>query len=350
MSTPAVGATRNVQCPANCVGGRWDKTSTDCPSCNYAGGTITATWTGVTTPAVGKGTCPTTKTIQCAEKTNKCPVPCQGSWSGWTGNYSCPTDCGSAQVTLTQTNTWTTSTAPPGQTYVDCPSPTTQSKTCPATTRCCTYGSEYASGACGDYESGKQLYRKYATNAPCSGPSYIDRYEDCAPCVGGDWNKTAANCPNYCGYVGGSIQATWTGVTTPAVGTGSCPSSKWIPCQAIPPCCTYGPEERYGVCGKWEANTQYYKKTANNWPCIGEPTFISRTEYCADCSGGEWTPSCPTYCGYGGGNLEVTWTGATPPVGTGMGCPTVSNRYCSATPACPPPSTAQIWGKFFKKF
>lgn len=339
MSTPTVGATQNVPCPADCVGGGWDKTSEDCPTCNYAGGTITATWTGVTTAAVGKGTCPTTKTIQCAAKTNNCEVPCQGSWSGWVGNYTCPTACGSAQVTLTRTNTWTTSTAPTGQTYVNCPSPTTQSKTCPATTRCCTYGSEYASGTCGQYESGKQLYRKDANNAPCSGPSYKDRYEDCAPCSGGDWDRTLSlsDCPTSCGYAGGTLTATWVGATQ-AVGTGTaCPTTKSITCEATTPCCAYDSKEyAHGYCGQYTPGKQLYRKDASNTPCSG-PAYQERSQDCAPCSGGSWdttAASCPTYCGYAGGTLIATWVGATPPVGTGTACPTTTSITCPSTLPC----------------
>ena len=83
-----------------------------------------------------------------------CEVSCQGSWSGWSGNYECPTACYVAvggltlssdrpwePSTLTRSKTWITSPAPPGQTFVNCPTIETQQKTCPPRNVCppCEY-------------------------------------------------------------------------------------------------------------------------------------------------------------------------------------------------------------------
>jgi len=59
---PSVGESRTVPCPADCTGGTWSYT---CPTnCSYPGGQVTATLTGYT-PAVGTGSCVTTKQVTC---------------------------------------------------------------------------------------------------------------------------------------------------------------------------------------------------------------------------------------------------------------------------------------------
>ena len=50
----------------------------------------------------------------------------------------------------------------------------------------------------------------------------------------------------------------------------------------------------------------------------------------ADCSGGEWSYTCPNYCGYEGGYTTKVWTGGTPAVGDGEQCPSPTAHYCPA--------------------
>jgi hypothetical protein len=115
-----------------------------------------------------------------------------------------------------------------------------------------------------------------------------------ADCSGGTWNYT---CPTNCGYGGGNVTATLTGYT-PAVGTGSCTTTKSVSCPATDPC----------------------------------P---------ADCSGGTWNYTCPTNCGYGGGTVTATRTGYTPAVGTGS-CTTTRSQPCPAQPSCPEPDFVDV--------
>jgi len=93
------------------------------------------------------------------------------------------------------------------------------------------------------------------------------------------------------------VTTTRTGYT-PAVGTGSCTTTRSQSCPATNPC----------------------------------P---------ADCSGGTWNYTCPTNCGYGGGNVTATRTGYTPAVGTGS-CTTTRSQSCPAQPSCPEPDFVDI--------
>jgi hypothetical protein len=93
---------------------------------------------------------------------------------------------------------------------------------------------------------------------------------------------------------------TWT-MTTPAQNGGSCPNTGPAPTYECP---------------------------ATN-PCP------------ADCSGGTWNYTCPTNCGYVGGNVTATRTGYTPAVGTGS-CTTTRSQSCPAQPSCPEPDFVDI--------
>jgi len=240
MSTPTVGQVAyDVPCAKKCVGGYYDKDQNDCPTCGYPNGTtITANWTGYTM----------------------------------------------------QPFTASDDTAGLDDTDIACPGP--KPITCPSTNPCCTYGTESAYGTCGQYESGQQLYRRYANNSPCVGDSYKQRKEACAPCTGGEWEYS---CPT-CGYPNGTTVTATLNKTknnfVAAVGTGTCTTTKSQPCPA--------------------------------------------TSLCpANCTGGKWEYTCPTGCGYGGGEVTATLTGYTPAVGTGT-CVTSKQVTCPGTPACPP--------------
>ena len=65
-------------------------------------------------------------------------------------------------------------------------------------------------------------------------------------------------------------------------------------------------------------------------PSVGQ----KRTVLCpADCTGGWWSYTCPTYCDYAGGEVTETLIGYTPAVGTGA-CTTTMTRKCPAAITC----------------
>jgi hypothetical protein len=171
-------------CPADCKGGSWRYT---CPSyCGYEGGYTTKVWAGAT-PAVGDGkACPSPTMQYCPAIT--CPMKCVGTWSAWSG---CPS-CGTTSTSHSRKQTWTTTSTLPSGYYYSPVCPTTKTENCPATPAC---------------------------------P---------ADCSGGSWSHT---CPTQCGYGGGNVTATLTGYT-PAVGTGSCTTTKNVWCPATQLCTT----------------------------------------------------------------------------------------------------------------
>jgi len=218
-----------------------------CPTaCGTPQTTVSATYRVVADAFGGGQECPYYDGFQMeipCPATEPCSVDCEGSWSAWSG---CPS-CGTTSTSHSETRSWTTtSLLPPGYSYSPaCPSPTEETKNCPATD-------------------------------PCP-----------ADCSGGTWSYT---CPTNCGYGGGNVTATLVNYT-PAVGTGSCTTTKQQYCPARDPC----------------------------------P---------ADCSGGTWSYTCPTHCGYGGGNVTATLVNYTPAVGTGS-CTTTKQQYCPAREPCP---------------
>ena len=111
-----------------------------CPTtCGKSQTTVSATYSVVADAFGGGEECPYHDGFfmeMTCPATPACEVPCQGTWSGLTGNYTCPTTCGYSGGTLTQSKTWTAGTAPTGQTFVNCPTTETQQKTCPATPAC----------------------------------------------------------------------------------------------------------------------------------------------------------------------------------------------------------------------
>ena len=109
----------------------------------------------------------------------------------------------------------------------------------------------------------------------------------------GDWS----GCPMSCGY-GGAIGAnvrTWN--TTSKLPPGSsyspaCPTQEKLDCPAREPCSV-------------------------------------------DCEEGTWSFTCPTNCGYGGGNVPATLVNYKP-AQYGGSCTTTKEHYCPATEPCPP--------------
>jgi hypothetical protein len=163
------------------------------------------------------------QTTNCGSIT-PCTVPCEGSWSEW--STTCPT-CDTSATSDSRSRTWnTSSTLPTGYVYSPaCPTPSTETEYCPATSPCCevgpwqdgtcrsdgymtktrtltenkpgacgTYDSEtevrccYQAGdwetdgqVCGHYQAGKMKYKQ--TVAGNCEPGTDTKYEDCQNCV-----------------------------------------------------------------------------------------------------------------------------------------------------------------------
>ena len=177
-----------VTCPVDCEG-RW--IDTVCPTaCGVGESKVSKTLyttkypqgTGKACPAPddpeGQKTCPATA---------PCPSNCAGSWS----NPPCPTACGTAASTIT--NTWNTTTPAVGN--GTCPSPS--SKSCQATASC----PWVKSGEC--RADGKQLYtRKVVNNGDATSKTENCCYEGnawqnymCNPDNSVVQRKTLVNCP-----------------------------------------------------------------------------------------------------------------------------------------------------------
>ena len=235
-------------CPADCSGGGWDKTEADCPNCGYAGGTLTANWTGAT-QAVGTGTaCPTTRTITCPAR-SACPADCSGgNWDKTEAD--CPTNCGYAGGTLTAR--WTGATQAVG-TGAACP--TTRTITCPAQSACTiacqgSWGSWPGCPSCGTTSTSHTKTRSWITTSTLpSGYSYspacpTTETQNCPATPGckvdcvGSW--TSPTCPS-CGTGASNPSQTWS-MTTPAQNGGSCPNTAPAPTYFCPetPLCWFG--------------------------------------------------------------------------------------------------------------
>jgi hypothetical protein len=199
-----------VTCPVDCEG-RWIDAA--CPTACGVGETkVSKTWyttkypqgTGKACPAPddpeGQKTCPATA---------PCPSNCAGYWS----DPPCPTECGTAASTIT--NTWNTTTPAVGN--GTCPSPS--SKSCPATASC----PWVKSGQC--RADGKQLYtRNVVNNGDATSKTENCCYEGnawqnymCNPDNSAVQRKTLVNCPQAyaqrtepgaCNYQKCSVQ-TW---------------------------------------------------------------------------------------------------------------------------------------------
>ena len=116
--------------------------------------------------------------------------------------------------------------------------------------------------------------------------------EPCAVDCVGSW--TSPPCPIACGTPASTPSQTWS-MTTPAQYGGSCPNTGTAPTYSCP---------------------------------AREPCAV-------DCSGGNWSYTCPTHCGYRGGNVTATRVNYTP-AQYGGSCTTTKQQPCPAKPACPP--------------
>ena len=171
-------------CPSDCEGYYDDPA---CPTaCGRAASTVTKRWNTRKNP-IGTGkACPSPSTKSCPA-TAPCPSNCAGSWS----NPPCPTACGTAASTIT--NTWNTTTPAVGN--GTCPSPS--SKSCPATASC----PWVKSGEC--RADGTQLYtRGVVNNGDATSKTENCCYEGnawqnymCNPDNSAVQRKTLVNCP-----------------------------------------------------------------------------------------------------------------------------------------------------------
>jgi len=202
-----------------------------------------------------------------------CTTPCEGSWSEW--SPTCPT-CDTSSTSDSRSRTWnTTSTLPPGYLYSPaCPTPSTETEYCPATSPCCVVGAwqdgtcasngfmtqtrnltENKSGACAPYDSTKEVQccyqagnwtaeggcspsgkQKYKQTVSENCPSGTDtKYEDCAPCQYRTLESAKTFCQTYeSGNYGTlswstadkAVRAFKNIIDKPAVGTGLCPTTE----------------------------------------------------------------------------------------------------------------------------
>ena len=215
-----------------------------------------------------------------------CTTPCAGDWGSWSG---CPS-CGTTSTSHSETRSWTTtSSLPPGYSYSPaCPSPTQQKRDCPATPACTTpcagdWGNWSGCPSCGTTSTSHSETRLWTTTSSLPpGYSYssacpTQQKRDCparepcpADCSEGTWSYT---CPTNCGYRGGNVTATLVNYT-PAVGTGSCTTTKQQPCPAKPACppCEYTAWRDYGDRGCNDYK-QLQTRDVTNGPCIHTYNF-----------------------------------------------------------------------------
>jgi len=252
-------------CATDCEGGGWDKEFPSCPTeCGKPAVTYTRNWVGAKEATNGGTACPTTDTKTCPA-TNPCPTDCEGGgWNNYAQGFpSCPTACDTPAVTYTRNWVGAKEATNGGKAC-----PTTETKTCLATSDCppCTYTSWKNQGTCST--SGTQIQYRSKTNAPCRyNPENPDtRTVNCSPCQYGwkfsHYSNSNDNPRRVCDSLGRQKcyctrykNSVW-GVTTPAVNT-SCPPQlvtdgtmrekygEWEGCSACSPC----PRPRHNQAG-----------------------------------------------------------------------------------------------------
>ena len=330
----------------DCVG-EYDISDDDfvCPTaCGHPEQTITRTWSSDVTQLLTGRECPDeSQSIDCD---NTPPCPCEGyytsSLSGDNTEYtkdgaSCPTpsaDCGTPASTFT----WNQTDKDPSLTYKTCP----DTISCDETTPCCEYNSEpYKYGTCGQYESGKQLYRKDKSNAPCIGPD-LEEYASEFPCC--EFQEMACSsyatedeCRSPCFWNNGAC-------TDDACVMNTTEDDCTSPCEwdETTLACKKGQPDRIGIIDlmpdveyaqPWgvctfdettETYSQVYRKQKANAPCESDVDHIDVTVKCAPCEG-EWVSApCPQACDTSASTPEKTWSTTTSAIGTGV-CPSTTS-------------------------
>ena len=295
--------------PCDCVQG-WDTSA--CPTePGFLGNDPSKlkTWV-VSRGATGTGTC--TGLYEYGEKapcdaTAPKQVECEGTWSAW--DTVCPTtetQCDYAGGEITQTRTWTTSTAPDGEQYINCPAANdTRKITCPAT------------GAC---------------EIACEGS--WDQYTDGLP-----------SCPEQCGYVGETLTRNWTTNTAPPGQKyiGCPPASDTKKCPKVADCPPDGSDilagGAAGAVGVAAAIAAFCKQYPTM--CLPSETGDSiRDDVPVNCQGefNKDVPACSTKCGQSKVEYKATYKHVIKQQGGGAHCPYKDNyvytRTCEATPPC----------------
>jgi hypothetical protein len=159
-------------------------------------------------------------------------------------------------------------------------------------------------------------------------------------------------CPTSCGYAGGEIRKNFI-VTQPASGTGTpCPTSQTVTCPATSACvpnqncvgyyetvtcpttCGYaGGEIRKNFIVTQPASGTGASCPANqSVTCPATPACV----FNQDCLGSYENVTCPTTCGYAGGEIRKNFIVTQPASGTGTPCPTSQTVTCPATSPCSP--------------
>jgi hypothetical protein len=297
--------------PCDCEQG-WDTSA--CPTePGFVGNDSTQlkTWR-VTTTGTGTGTCISDyedgDTAPCDATALK-QVECVGAWDEW--DKACPTEteCGYLGGDINRTQTWTTNTAPPGETYINCP-PESQSETitCPATPGC---------------------------EVPCEG----------------NWDTEFPPCPTECGSEEVTYTRNWTTNTAPPGQTyvGCPPASESKTCPAVAACdegvasggviggglITGIVAGTAGGAAAWYCATNPEKC---NFPDSQPPSI--RDDVDVNCVGefDEPVPACVKTCGQSAVDYTATYKQIIPQQGGGAYCPYPDGysytRNCEATPPC----------------
>jgi len=323
-----------------------------CPSgCGYEGGSLEQTWV-TTEPAVDTGTCPSgTRTTQCPA-TGACPsgmplgVIVGGAAAGVAGAAgvfctiypekcleSQPATGEDAQELLDEVDVncigyWDKYV----EGFPECLSCGTDNVTYTATYK--HYIKQTGAGAHCEYHDGYTRTKTCPATNPCSCP--------------GKWDKV---CPKKCGTPATTIQRTWnTNTPTNPFLAYDCPPSENVSCPQTLPCCTYNAWEPPLVTGEGaciEGQIDVSRSKSSNEPCLDNPSVDNRLTKKVSCQNcvGYWSenfPSCPTECGFGGGNVYKEWTTVIGQDANGYGkeCPSTADRpskYCPATSRCPCP-------------
>ena len=309
-------ALKQIECE-----GSWSAWDNVCPTtetqCGYPGGQVSRSqaWTTSNTLEPGEEyincpTAPKSETIDCPA-TGACEIQCEGSWDRYSNGFpSCPTTeerCEYAGETFTRN--WTTSEAPPGQSYKDCPNPTTETLTCGPT------------GAC---------------NLPCEGS--WDNYADGFP-----------ECPTECGYAGNTFTRNWTTDSAP-------PGQSYIycppaedkkTCPAIQACASNGAIAG-GALTAGAAAVAWWC-AINPGSCTtsaGSPPTI-RSDVDVNCVGqfDDDVPACSSLCGQPEVPYKATYEHIIPQQGKGSQCPYTDGyeytRTCPETTRCCTYSTVE---------
>ena len=310
--------------PCDCVQG-WD--TSQCPTqAGFLGNDPSKqkTWR-VTSAATGTGTCISDyedgQTRPC-DATALEQKDCVGSWDEHKDGLP---DCYCGTDEVTYSRNWTTSPAPAGQTYINCPPPS-ESKTCPKVD-CATP----------DDDDGLSTLEIAAIVAGTAATICSYRPEWCMDnmlnpsadvnCVGKWTNELPAECP--CGLTQPTTYTTTYKHIVKKQNNGKeCEyqhdTVKNKYCNPTLPCCQYSGSCTGGLFGT-------YSYTKINEPCQ-EDGAPPEPVPCQNCLGSY--ESCPTGCGFQGGLTSLNFITIVPPDSLGNKCPASTTVVdCPPTPS-----------------